>query len=131
MSFKSDHFTRAEFACKCGCGFDVVDAGLLSVLESIRARFSVPVTINSGARCQRHNKAMGGRPDSMHLLGKAADIRVGGIAPGRVASWVEKTFPACYGVGIYDTFIHIDSRQAPARWDERIMTIDKKILLEK
>jgi len=112
----SEHFSREEFACKCGCGFDVVDAQLLEMLEDIRTRFNKPVKINSAARCPTHNKAVGGGERSQHLLGKAADIVIEGEQPGYVGSYVEAKKPTSFGIGVYETFTHVDSRSERARW---------------
>lgn len=115
----STHFSRHEFACKCGCGFAVVDAELLYVLEALRDYFAAPISIESGTRCVKHNAAEGGASSSKHLLGIAADIKIKGVAPNAVAEWLEKTFPDCYGIGRYNTWTHIDVRSVKARWDKR------------
>ena len=116
MGDLSAHFSRREFACRCSCGFDTVDARLLEVLESVRQHFDVPVTVNSGCRCLEHNKRTGGAPRSQHLVGRAADIVVSGVAPRDVASWLERTYPGQLGIGRYAGFTHIDSRSTAARW---------------
>ena len=46
MGDLSANFNRAEFACKCGCGFDTVDAKLIDYVQQIREYFAVPITIN-------------------------------------------------------------------------------------
>lgn len=43
-------------------------------MQVIRETAGGALTINSGVRCTKHNKAVGGVPNSQHLLGKAADI---------------------------------------------------------
>lgn len=116
MKKLSKHFHREEFACKCGCGFDVVDFQLLEMLEDIRERFMKPVVINSAARCEKHNKNVGGSPTSQHLLGKAADIKIEGEQPGYIGTYVDARRKDSFGVGVYDTFTHIDSRAVKARW---------------
>lgn len=110
----SEHFDRREFACNCGCGFDTVDAELLTLLEKIRVYFGSPVRINSGCRCPDWNKKQGGSPKSQHLTGKAADIVVSGVSPADVADYAEKINAG--GIGRYSTFTHIDSRTHKARW---------------
>ena len=115
MGDLSDNFSRREFACKCGCGFDVVDAMLLQYLQSIRDYFKTSVKINSACRCQELNIAVGGMPNSQHKRGRAADIVVEGVEPKTVANYAELL--NCGGVGLYDTFVHIDSRtKSGARW---------------
>lgn len=46
------------------------------VLEPLRQHFNVPILINSGYRCPDLNRAVGGVPNSQHLIGQAADIRI-------------------------------------------------------
>ena len=36
MAQLSQYFKRSEFACKCGCGFNVVDTELLDVLIDVK-----------------------------------------------------------------------------------------------
>ena len=111
----STNFWRSEFACKCGCGFDTVDAELLVLLEKIRKHFDAPVWITSGARCKAHNAAVGGGEFSQHLLGRAADIVVDGIPADLVGELAAQI--GAGGVGRYADFTHVDSRtHEVARW---------------
>lgn len=114
MGDLSEHFSREEMACKCGCGLDTVDAELLSLLEKIRAHFDRPITINSGCRCEAHNRAVGGSKNSQHLIGRAADIVVEGTPASLVAELARQL--GAGGVGGYFGFTHIDSRNGQARW---------------
>jgi uncharacterized protein YcbK (DUF882 family) len=119
MSLRKN-FYRFEFACSCGCGKDTVDAELLDVLVDLRANFNSPITINSGYRCKNYNKKIRGAKQSQHLYGRAADIVVKNVSPIKVYSYLEKEYPSKYGLGIYDTFVHIDTRSGKkARWDRR------------
>lgn len=116
-----EHFKRSEFGCKCGkyCnGFPIEpDEQLVKLLERIRKHFGVPVTINSGIRCKTHNANVGGATASQHLKGTAADIAVKGIAPKTVAAYVETLLPNTGGIGIYNTFVHVDVRKTKSRWN--------------
>lgn len=112
----SPHFNRSEFACKCGCGFAAVDKELNAILEDVRMHFKSPLIINCACRCPSHNIAIGGVADSQHVYGMAADIKVNGINPTEVASYLEKEYPNG-GIGRYDTFTHIDVRGYAARWN--------------
>jgi len=110
------HFKRAEFACKCGCGLDVVDVELLELCEFVRAlNGNLPLTVLSGCRCHEHNAEIGGTPHSQHLIGKAADLLVEN--PEEVYEKLLKTFPTKYGFGLYEAFVHVDVRSKMARWD--------------
>lgn len=117
----SDNFSREEFACQCGCGFDTVDAQLLDVIQAVRDAIEVPITINSACRCPDHNAAVGGSPNSQHTKGRACDIVAKGIRPHLVADVVEQVLKMkgiAGGIGRYTTFTHIDTRtNGPARWE--------------
>lgn len=121
-------FSRKEFACKCGCGYQTVDAELLEVLVDLRNFFGRRVFINSANRCEEHNKAEGGAPKkdgqrysgSKHMWGIAADIRVDGHTPDSVAEYLLSKYPNKYGIGRYNSFTHIDVQPGGARrWDNR------------
>ena len=112
----SKHFTRNEFACNCGCGSNTVDYALLVILEKVREHFGKPVTVNSGHRCAKYNALVGGAKNSQHVLGRAADIVVLGVSPQEVVKYLLETYPDQYGIGRYETFTHVDTRDWRARW---------------
>lgn len=113
----SRHFNRSEFACKCNCGFATVDIELVNVLETLREYFYAPITINSACRCMSHNHAVGGKPNSKHREGIAADIVVKGVASSMVFSYLSGLYKDKYGIGYYEDFVHIDVRSDKARWE--------------
>ena len=78
MGDLSKNFNRAEFACQCGCGEDTIDYATVELCEAVREHFCQPVTITSGIRCMWHNERVGGSANSLHVLGRAADIVVRG-----------------------------------------------------
>lgn len=118
MGDLSENFSRHEFACKCGCGFDTVDAATLDLLERVRARCGGhPVTIHSGCRCPAYNKKVGGSPNSQHLVGRAADISIEGVPHGTVHAVASSALGYTGGLGSYATFNHLDTRtDGSARW---------------
>ena len=114
------YFERREFRCKCGkCGGYPVEPSwdLLLILDKIREHFKAPVRINSGIRCEAHNKSVAGASKSQHLYGTAADIRVDGVSPAKVAEYAETLLPNTGGIGIYSTFTHVDVRKTKSRWN--------------
>lgn len=117
MGDLSKNFSRSEFACKCGCGFDTVDAALLDLVQQVADEFCEPVIITSGCRCKAHNKKVGGSPKSQHLLGRAADIVVKNVDAAAVFDFLDSRYPAEFGLGEYEDFTHVDSRSYQARWD--------------
>ena len=120
----SEHFHTDEFACQCGCGFgekqEHIDVRLLSLLELIRSSVGGPIRLKSGCRCETHNSAVGGVPNSTHTLGEAADIRVEG---GWHRFMVQRAAHAhgAEGVGTAKGFIHVDVHKGavkprPSAW---------------
>ena len=71
------YFFPRETQCKCGCGGDIKPS-FRDRLNTLRVSVDVPLVITSGFRCKRYNKLVGGVPNSMHLIGLAADIRWSG-----------------------------------------------------
>ena len=115
--YLSPHFRAEEFTCNhCGSAGPGVPQELLDVLEEVRDWAGCPVVINSGYRCPTHNANVGGAPQSKHLEGIAADIRLTEVASNRVADHLEGEYPDRYGIGRYDSFTHIDIRPTKARW---------------
>ncbi len=112
----STNFKVKEFACTDGSDPIFIDSDLVNVLQKIRTHFGKSVTITSAYRTPGRNKAVGGQTYSQHLYGKAADIKVKGIAPKTVAAYAEKHLPNKGGIGTYSTFVHVDVRSTKARW---------------
>ena len=112
----SANFKVREFACTDGSDPIFIDSELVNVLQKIRAHFGKSVTITSAYRTPGRNKAVGGQTYSQHLYGRAADIKVKGVSPAKVAAYAEKLLPNRGGIGTYSTFTHIDVRSVKARW---------------
>jgi uncharacterized protein YcbK (DUF882 family) len=68
------HFRLSEFRCPCCNQANQTAALKLALrLEPVRSDYGV-INIISGFRCRDHNAHVGGKPNSQHLLGLAADI---------------------------------------------------------
>ena len=113
----SNNFKVKEFACNDGSDAVFISPELVTILQKIRTHFGRPVTITSAFRSQAHNTKEGGVANSQHLYGTAADIVVTGVAPKKVAAYVETLMPKTGGIGIYKGFTHIDVRTKKARWN--------------
>lgn len=117
----SDNFEAREFSChgdRC-CSTVLIDPDLVEILQKIRNHFGKPVYINSGYRCAKHNKAVGGVSGSYHLKGMAADITVKDVAPAEVAKYAESI--GVLGIGLYESnksghFVHVDTRTKKSFW---------------
>lgn len=106
------HFTRNEFACKCGSEFcDGFPAEpnrkLVRLANCLREHFSSPVHVSSGLRCPRHNAAVGGVANSRHLSGRAIDFRVAGKTAAEVLEYANR-LPIRYAYAIDHNYIHMD-----------------------
>ena len=112
------HFKVREFACNDGSDPVFISQALADILENIRVHFGKPVHINSGYRTVSYNKSVDGSSStSQHCNGLAADIRVEGVSPDRVADYAEQLLGDHGGVGRYKTFTHVDTRSEKARWN--------------
>ena len=68
------HFKLSEFKCPC-CGRADMQQEFLDKIDKARDIAGIPFVITSGFRCPKHNKEVGGRPNSAHTKGLAADIK--------------------------------------------------------
>lgn len=122
----SKNFSFSEFMCKCencnGWGDASSHAAVRqniinlvnTILQPLRDKLDEAIFISSGVRCSAHNRAVGGVPDSRHLVGQAADIVTKTLTPGALAKIVE-TLPVG-GIGIYSSFVHVDTGMKGRRW---------------
>ena len=126
MSGYPRNFTPGELACKSGedCPYPDRLRHLAWTLQTIRDAFGAPISVNSGYRSPKHNKAVGGVSSSQHVKARAADL-----APSSgdsedlqrliavVMALIEAGKIPNGGVGVYGTFVHYDMRPSgPARW---------------
>ena len=125
MNKLNKYFSRDEFECKCGCGFNTVDSELLRLLTITRKHFDAPLTISSACRCVEHNESVQREANSnyiplssksKHMKGIAADIKVKGVTPAAVYEFLDNHAPNTLGLGKYNSFTHIDVRTEKTRW---------------
>lgn len=117
----STNFKSTEFDCKgkgC-CTETIIDPVLVQHLQKIRDHFGKSVNVNSGYRCPIHNPKVGGSSSSHHMKGKAADIRITGVTPRKIAQYAEEI--GIKRIGLYETdkdgyFVHIGSDSTKRFW---------------
>lgn len=100
------YFSLNEFKCPC-CSQVIIKRELLNLLDEARDIAGIPFKINSGYRCETHNKKIGGKPTSSHLQGYAADIS----APTSHHRYLIINALLKAGasrIGIAKNFIHVD-----------------------
>lgn len=120
------NFHADEFKCKDGSGVPLVlkhnVVKLATNLQVLRNHLGKAITITSGYRSPEHNKKIGGAKLSQHIFAKAADIKVEGIKPSKLADIIEKLIyegkMSEGGIGIYHSWIHYDVRGVHARWHD-------------
>ena len=109
----SEHFDASEFVCHCcGRGAEKISPRLIELLEKLRANIGgLPLHINSGYRCPKHNAEVGGVDNSQHVLGTAADVAVPSALNIEQFKWYIQQLPFDWA-GVYrqDNFIHVDVR---------------------
>lgn len=103
------------------------------VLDELRHVFGSPIYVNSSYRSPAYNKLVGGARTSLHLKYNAIDFTVKDNSKlpmlyGLLEEW-DRTHKFDFlpkagsmGLGLYDTFIHLDTRatlgrKAPSRWN--------------
>ena len=116
MGDLTKNFSRYEFACNCGCGFDNINPTLINMLQTIRSYIGEPFDISSGCRCKYWNKHEKGKRNSQHLLGNAADIHCR-IGAGKLYTIIKKLYisgaiPVLGYAQLYVAldFVHLDVR---------------------
>ena len=106
------YFTMKEFQCKDGCEMPAsarenIEALVQAVLDPAREQLGKPIYVNSGYRCPRHNAAVGGVPNSQHMRGEAADIRLAEIADNAEIVSAIKENGRWDQMIVYPTFVHV------------------------
>ncbi len=108
----SQYFTEDEFKCPC-CGVCVIDSDLLRYMDLLRAVTGMPLRINSGYRCAKHNATLkDSKPTSLHLQGKAVDFHCPSVMRFTIISAAIRI--GFTGIGIGANYVHLD-RSKPSR----------------
>lgn len=98
---------------------------LLNNLQVLRDACQKPIFILSGYRSVDRNKAVGGVVKSQHMFANAADIQIEDMSPLQIKNLIEKLIKEGKmkqgGLGIYDSWVHYDTRGTAARWDQRTL----------
>lgn len=101
----------------------------LIVLDAMRHQIGAPVSLTSTYRNEAYNHAVGGGRTSQHLYFRAVDFQ---CSLGTPANWsaILKSFRGKKfyilgkatefvfkgGIGVYKTFVHVDTRGSDANW---------------
>ncbi len=88
-----------------------MDNAFLQMLNDARGIAGIPFSITSGYRTKERNKMVGGVSNSSHLIGKAADIKVGSGNERYIIlnALIKAGFRR---LGVAKTFIHCDNDES-------------------
>lgn len=122
LSGPSPHLSWAELACHDAARTPYPERWRLSralrlavEFERIRAVVGAPLVVASAYRTPEHNRAVGGARYSQHVQGYALDL----VPPkgmtvaallGFVKAVASEADSAIRGIGLYRTFVHVDTR---------------------
>lgn len=113
----SNNFRVREFACADGSNVVLLDAKLAFLLQNCRDFFGKPLYISSGYRTPSFNNSLeNAAQNSYHTYGMAADICMDDVKPQALAEYFETCMPNNGGIGVAETYVHIDTREQKARW---------------
>ena len=124
MANDTKNFRVSEFACK-HCGENKIAQDVIDMAQIIRDELGLPVKVNSGYRCDAHNKNVGGVKGSRHTKGHAADFScsLGAKAMFRAIQKLHKDgkLPMLGYCICYPSFCHvdIDKRASGNLWEIR------------
>lgn len=93
----------------------LIDDKLVSYLQKIRDYYNKPIIITSGYRPEDYNRSVNGATSSLHIQGKASDIKINGISPTALAKYCKSI--GIKGIGTYKDFVHIDTRDIAYYWN--------------
>lgn len=121
MAQDTKNFKVSEFACK-HCGENKIDQRVLNMAQVIRAALGVPVRVNSGYRCETHNRNVGGVKGSQHTFGLAADLSCSLGARAMVKKirelYAAGKLPDLSFCKEYSSWVHIDcGKKRNNMWD--------------
>ena len=105
------HFTKAEMACKCGCGAVAMKSFFMQKLQALRVEYGRQMVITSGFRCNNYNMKIKGAVNSFHLRGMAIDVSL--VDAGERRKLIALALPMGFSVGADKAFLHLDLREDP------------------
>jgi len=94
--FKLEEFTKSMTATRKGISNEPGSGEIKNlenlcyeILEPLRAKYDLPIKINSGYRSPALSEAIGSKSTSQHCKGMAADIEIATIPNIQIAYWLQ------------------------------------------
>ncbi len=102
-----------------------LEALVENILDPAREALGKAIHVNSGYRCVKLNRAVGGAASSQHLTGEAVDIELGGKTPAenkQLYDWIAKNCTYDQLINEYNySHIHVSYRKGNNRqWQLKI-----------
>ena len=88
-----------------------MDSVFLELLDEARKIAGIPFVINSGYRTKKHNSAVGGKLDSAHMDGMAADIKCEDSHSRFIIDGALRKV-GFTRIGFAKTFVHVDNDES-------------------
>lgn len=125
----TDHFKVSEIRCHdLRVKEYLIYSEVLEILEDLRKIVNKPIYITSAYRSKSYNnKLKGSSKRSQHIKGRAVDFHIKGLNSQQIYDIIKKQGwlgTRIKGIGLYNTFVHIDIRLNPNKrgfsyWDMR------------
>lgn len=117
IELKTTGFTERDFP-----RYQFMDRGVVSMLAEFWRRFGVKPLVTSSYRTTAENIAAGGVPLSQHLLGRAVDFLLPGVAFREVVNFADQIRAPGFSVQYPSGAFHLDDRvdSHKARWGEKV-----------
>lgn len=125
MGDLTEHFSRHEFKCKCGCGRDNISMALVERLENVFEylkkceRGCKYIIITSGIRCPSYSVKVGGTATDAHTQAIAADFYVVGDDGKRYPADEVAAVCELFGFGGIGVGLHGDPQRTCVHADVR------------
>lgn len=112
------YFPKSQLACK-GSGVVKLDIRFAVLLPLLREKWGKALTPSSVCRTPKHNTAVKGHPNSLHLTENpthktngtcAADIRWADWTVSEQLRFAKLAYSLGFSVGLHKSFCHIDLR---------------------
>lgn len=111
LTVKLRYFSEADFREDGRDVSDRMNADFLIKLDTCRHLCGFPFIVTSSWRSPEKNRRVGGSPGSMHMKGRAVDIR----CTDGAQRWqiVKAAVSLGLSVGIMQNAVHLDDREGP------------------
>lgn len=109
--FNPEEFTK----CYPACDMEQMNTAFMDRLQTARTLAGVPFILNSAFRSVDYELSQNRTGKSLHTAGRAVDIKC--VDAGTRYRIIEALIAVGFhGIGVGNTFIHVDDRDLPLFW---------------